>query len=69
MKTTHSSPEGYILEVDLEYPPNLHEEHNSFPLAPEKRKLNLDIIGDYAKTSHAILYNSPTARAACRAAR
>ena len=29
------SPEGLILEVDLEYPEDLHEAHNAYPLAPE----------------------------------
>ena len=26
---------GYILEVDLEYPKDLHNKHNLYPLAPE----------------------------------
>jgi len=29
-------PTGYILEVDLVYPHDLHERHNDYPLAPEK---------------------------------
>ena len=27
---------GYILEVDLEYPDELHALYNDYPLAPEK---------------------------------
>ena len=27
---------GYVPQVDLEYPDELHELHNDFPLAPEK---------------------------------
>ena len=30
---------GYILEVDVEYPDELHEMHNDYPLAPEKTKI------------------------------
>ena len=31
---------GYIFEVDLEYPSNLWEDHNDYPLAPEKMVVN-----------------------------
>ena len=32
--------EGCILEVDLEYPKNLHDTHNEYPLAPERLRVN-----------------------------
>ena len=31
-----NSSTGYILEVNLEYPQELHGIHNKYPLAPEK---------------------------------
>ena len=34
------SKEGLILEVDLEYPKELHDLHNDYPIAPEKVKVS-----------------------------
>ena len=37
----------YFLEVDREYPDNLHELHNDFPLAPEKLAVFSDMLLRY----------------------
>ena len=40
---------GYILEIDLEYPGELHLLHNDYPLAPEKLAIPYDMLSDYCK--------------------
>ena len=40
---------GYILEVDLEYPDELHNLQNDYPLASEKREITYDMLSNYCK--------------------
>ena len=40
---------GLILEVDLEYSKELHDLHNDYPLAPEKKIITDDMLSDYAR--------------------
>ena len=35
---------GYILEVDLECPDELHELHNGYPSAPEKLEIRHNVV-------------------------
>ena len=43
MSISEKSPIGYFLEIDLEYPDELHELHNDFPLATEKFAVSSDM--------------------------
>ena len=49
MSINDKSPIGYFLEVDLEYPDELHELHNDYPLAPEKLAVSSDMLSKYCK--------------------
>ena len=40
---------GLILEVDLEYPQELHSLHNGYPVAPEKVKVSKNMLSGYYK--------------------
>ena len=40
---------GFILEVDLEYPFELHKKHNAYPLAPEKKVVEKAWFSPYQK--------------------
>ena len=48
-KYKEDSEKGLILEVDLEYPEELHNLHNDYPLAPEKIKVTEDMLSKYSK--------------------
>ena len=48
-KYKEDSDKGIILEVDLEYPEELHNQHNDYPLAAEKIKVTKDMLSDYCK--------------------
>ena len=46
---SEQSGPGYILEVDLLYPTDLHLPHNSYPLAPEQVNIVYDNLSDYSQ--------------------
>ncbi|XP_068716850.1 uncharacterized protein [Montipora capricornis] len=48
-KYSENSKKGSILEVDLAYPKELHDLHNDYPLAPEKVKVNKDMLSNYCQ--------------------
>ena len=49
MSIKEKSPVGCLLEIYLEYPDELHELHNDYPLAPEKLAVSSDMLSKYCK--------------------
>ena len=47
LNTGDGSLYGYFLEVDLEIPKELHDEHNDLPIAPEKIKVIEEMLSPY----------------------
>jgi hypothetical protein len=52
------SETGYILEVDLSYPPELHDLHSSFPMVAEQVELTAADLSPYSQTSISTLRGS-----------
>ena len=47
MSVPDDGPEGYILEVDLEYPEELHGAHSDYPLCPESAVIEPNDLSPY----------------------
>ena len=47
LETPADADHGFLVEVDLGYPASLHREHNDYPLAPEKLKVEKHWISLY----------------------
>lgn len=48
-KNKEDNKRGLILEVDLEYPPELHNLHNEYPLAAEKMVVKDGMLSEYCQ--------------------
>ena len=40
---------GFMAEVDLDDPTELHDAHNSYPLAPEKRAVGEEELSEFSE--------------------
>ena len=49
LSTPKDSSIGYVCEVSLEYPKELHDRHSDYPLAPEKKIIKDQDLSPYAK--------------------
>jgi hypothetical protein len=46
LKQSETQSTGYYIECDLEYPPELHDSHNDYPLAPERLVLHEEMVSE-----------------------
>lgn len=44
-----NSKKGYIFEVDLDYPEELHTLHNDYPFAAEKMSITREMLSPYCQ--------------------
>lgn len=49
MAISNENDYGAIFEVDLEYPKNVHDLHNDYPLAPESVLVEEEMLSEYQK--------------------
>ena len=46
-KYTNNSSKGCVLEIDLEYPKELHELHSDYPLVPDEIEIKREMLSEY----------------------
>ena len=49
MSLEDNTHEGCFLVVDLEYPKELHDLHNDYPLAPQRKRVTKDMLSNHTK--------------------
>ena len=49
IKKKDEQDKGYFLEVDLEYPKEIHDLHDTFPCAPEHLVIKEEMLSEYQK--------------------
>lgn len=52
---------GYMVEVDLDYPEQLHHDHSDFPLCPEKSEIRHTDFSDFTKKQFNYVYPNKSA--------
>ena len=56
-RISENSSTGFILMVDLDYPEKLHDDHNDYPLAPQKFNVTSEMLSDFQSQTFTKLYN------------
>lgn len=46
---SEDSSSGYVFEVDLDYPDDLHDAHSDYPLAPETKEVSTEELSPFTR--------------------
>ena len=49
MNVSDDAETGYILEVDLDYPAEIHDVHNDYPMAPEQKTIPISDLSEHSQ--------------------